>query len=107
VVDESFAEQSRYEAEIVTERKIFLSISYCRGILNPWQADDAIVPASHCVRSTVLVSKLSEVVVARFGIVCKDSNSEGGVSDFNMRNIEAELSVMLSVAHVNLASSVE
>jgi hypothetical protein len=36
VVDEGFAEQRCYQAEIVTERKIFLSLSYRRGILNPW-----------------------------------------------------------------------
>jgi hypothetical protein len=88
VIDECFAEQGPYEAEVVTQGKIFLSISYWRGLLDAWQADNVVTPASHGVSSTVPVSKLGKVLVAGFGIVLKDSNPDCGIRDFNTCDIE-------------------
>ena len=45
VVDKVFAEQSRYQAQILTQREFLLSLSYGRGISKPREADDQVVPA--------------------------------------------------------------
>lgn len=80
-----------------------LSISYRLGILNPREADDKVALASHCVSFTVPVPKLGEVVVACFGIICEDTDTDSGVRNSNTHDIERGLRMMLSVAHITLS----
>jgi hypothetical protein len=65
-----------------------LSLSYGGGISKPREADNQVVPASYRVRSTVLLAKLGEVVMACFRVICEHSGLDGGVGDFNSCNIE-------------------
>ena len=52
--------------------------------------------------STVLVSKSAEVVVPRLGIVVEDPNLDGGIRDLDTSNIEPEIRMILSIAHVGV-----
>jgi hypothetical protein len=79
VVDKIFAEQSRHQAQILTQGDFLLSLSYGRSIPKPRKADDQVVPTSNRVSSTVLLPKPGEVVMACFKVICEDSDLDSGV----------------------------